>query len=86
MRYLESISFFKLYSYLNEFIYLNGMFLMFTGMNYMFTKTNFNQDISLWNINPNCNIDSIFKECNNINQIFQKLIIKYIRESDNQKK
>lgn len=33
-------------------------------MNYMFTKTNFNQDISLWNINPNCNIDSIFKECN----------------------
>ena len=57
-------------------------------MNYMFTKTNFNQDISLWNINPNCNIDSIFKECNknNINQIFQKLIIKYIRESDNQKK
>ena len=55
-------------------------------MNYMFTKTNFNQDISLWNINPNCNIDSIFKECNNINRIFQKLIIKYIRESDNQKK
>lgn len=33
-------------------------------MNYMFTKTNFNQDISLWNINPNCNIDNIFKECN----------------------
>ena len=64
MRYFQSISFFKLYSYLNEFIYLNGMFLMFTGMNYMFTKTNFNQDISLWNISPNCNIDSIFKECN----------------------
>lgn len=53
-------------------------------MNYMFTKTNFNQDISLWNINPNCNIDSIFKECNNINQIFQKLIIKYISILGNQ--
>ena len=53
-------------------------------MNYMFTKTNFNQDISLWNINPNCNIDSIFKECNNINQIFQKLIIKYISILENQ--
>ena len=53
-------------------------------MNYMFTKTNFNQDISLWNINPNCNIDSIFKECNNINQIFQKLIIKYISIFGNQ--
>ena len=86
MRYLESISFFKLYSYLNEFIISKWDVSNVTGMNYMFTKTNFNQDISLWNINPNCNIDSIFKECNNINQIFQKLIIKYIRESDNQKK
>ena len=57
-----------------------------TGMDYMFTKTNFNQDISLWNINPNCNIDSIFKECNiqeEYKSDFSKLIIKYVRESNN---
>jgi hypothetical protein len=43
-------------------------------MNGMFLNSEFNRDISNWNINPNCNIDSIFKKCK-IKEIYKPKII-----------
>ena len=45
-----------------------------TDMEGMFWNSEFNRDISNWNINPNCNIDSIFKECK-IKEIYKPKII-----------